>query len=142
MYSSPMTPGGTSSKLAVEHVEAGARERAPDGHRTLLVHVADLVDAAADHGLGGPVFVDEAGAGRMAAPVRRSPGRQGLAAADDAPRAPGELRRRDHAREELEVGRRELDRAEILALAEHRHQPLDAVAVTHDHHVPAGHQGQ
>ncbi len=135
---------GNLREVRVEQMHLQVRDRATDRHRTEVVVVRRVVDAAADDGFRRTVFVDEACARRMLAPELQRRSVERFAADDEAAHASAQIDVAKALLENLQVRRRELQQAQTVALTQFIRQRIDVGAGSrrrNEPHGPAGDKG-
>ena len=95
---------GDGFSPGIEHVQTGVGDGVADGDRArAALSGGDLVDAAADHRLGGAIFVDQARLGGVLLEEGQLLAAQSFTADDEGPCRAGEIRRRERLGEQIEV---------------------------------------
>ena len=100
-------------QLIIKQVSCAVGYGCTDRHRTLAAPFSGFINNAADNRFRGAVFIEKQGIGRLLLPESDLISSQILATDDKGMRKPGGLLSRNLMTEQLQMGRGNLDQAEI-----------------------------
>ena len=113
-------------QVPVQDVELRVDDRTADGHRAFYVPgPGGLVDATPHDRLRRTIFVDQHRVRGRVLPKSNDLAQEIFSSDDESPRPAGRFRRRQLLAEQLQVGRCDLDQAEVRLLPQCRTQRLD-----------------